>query len=509
MDGYGINQSSNGVSQKTNFLHSAATQISLPAKPRLNDPTMFPFLRQDPTKVAGDRPGRRTEDNEISIFDAERYFNEGNESQESASKLTTATHTAIAEKCTLSPAAGESSVSSREGFTQSYRNQSFHATPTASSEASWNSQTGLLRNPPGSVSFSVRSLSNGEQRRVQSSLKGRRLFGLGCPCSGKKSVNIEEKCSEPKTQIMPTNEPNNPPAAKAMCLKTAQVEHMAKVKILPGVRPQDPEIFRALKPFPEHEIGRRNFNSIGFSFPALPLRKEPAEPARVSIEVFRPSDGTAPPLRKSEIGNRRSFTFSGSPRMRPALEDDVESDTSSDLFEIESLSTQMANRRRDSLDDLPESRKFAVCAGGISKFRQGLEDEEVATRSIAPSECYPPSEVSVEWSVTTAEGFDRSSIANFSSAASEYDELRYAAEAIGGGKKKTVGSGGGGLLSCRSEKAVNVVRPNPASFGPATTRRNSDSVSGLSQDRLVGVARLGVGNPVHDGSGTHGRVRFA
>ncbi|KAK8957775.1 Protein PHYTOCHROME KINASE SUBSTRATE 4 [Platanthera zijinensis] len=287
---------------------------------------------------------------EISIFDAESYFNGSQDSNSSSNKPTV----------TVNIEATEQRESSVDGFSRSFRPPSFRTTPTASSDASWNSQTGLLRKAPGIV------------RRMVDSQK--------------------ENASE--------------------------------------------------------------------------------NPGRVSLEVFRPPETVTP--------------IPGSPNLRLAVDDDAASDASSDLFEIDSLSTQTGFRRRDSLDELP-----AAAYGP----RNIAGNEEAAATSIAPSECYAPSEVSVDWSVTTAEGFDRSSLANFSSAVSEYEELRYAAEGLGGWKKK--GIAGGGLLSCRSEKAVKVIGPQPTWFEPET-RRVGKANFGL--DRVVGVARLGGANTAHDGS---------
>ncbi|KAL0923192.1 hypothetical protein M5K25_007237 [Dendrobium thyrsiflorum] len=541
MDRYRLISTFNGVPpQKPSFLPNAPSQISLPAKPHFQEPHIFTYLRPESEELTGDSLGQTTDDTEISIFDAERYFNDSQDSNSTSTKLT-AINPEI-QNCKLSPNPLDSSFSSIDGFSRNFRSRSFRTTPTASSEASWNSQAGLLRKSQASLSVSVSNFPNGEQRKEPSSA-ARRLFGHACPCSCKKSVDVEETYSEPKSANPSNYVTNNSPVAKASSLKAEQVmrtkegvEQMTKMKVFPGILPQDPAIFRAPgrcfsleNPYPALEIGRRISDSGGFSFPAVVPRKEDSaeDPPRVSLEVFRPTE-TATPLRNSaefqkipfliNTGDRRNFTFSGSPKTRPAVEDDVASDTSSDLFEIESLSTQMGIRRRDSLEELSSSffepRKLAGSAAGVTRHHRGVDDEEAATPSITPSECYPPSEVSVEWSVTTAEGFDRSSVANFSSAVSEYEKLRYAAVALGSGRKKDVngaGAASAGLLSCRSEKAVCIVRPNSEWFEPELPRRLGNSVASVGLDRVMGVARLGGGNPVHDGSGPIGlrsRTRF-
>lgn len=538
MDRYRLTSTFNEIPpHKPNFLPNAPSQISLPIKPHRQDPHIFPYLRPESEELIHDSVGRTADDTEISIFDAERYFNESQESN-LTSKIVTATLNPETQNGNLSPKSRDSS--SLNGFS-GLRSRSFRTTPTASSEASWNSQVGLLKKSHASLSISVASFPNREQRKELSS-SARRLFGHSCPCSSKKSVDVEEIYSEPKSSNSSSCVTNNSSAAKVearlkaeeVLRTTGGVEQMAKMKVFPGILPQDPEIFRAPgrcfsleNPFTASEIGCRIVDSAGFSFPApFPRKENSAEnSARVSLEVFRPTE-TATPLKNlaefqkgpflTKAGDRRNFTFPGSPMTRPAVDDDVASDTSSDLFEIESFSTQMGFRRRDSLDEISsslfEQRKLAERAAGITHPPRGVDDEEAATPSIAPSECYPPSEVSVEWSVTTAEGFDRASVANFSSAVSEYEQLRHAAVALGSGRKKGIGGGGGGLLSCRSEKSICVVGPKSEWFEPEVQRRLGNSVTTVGlDDRIVGVAQLGAGKPVHDSSGLIGlrsRSRF-
>jgi hypothetical protein len=141
------------------------------------------------------------------------------------------------------------------------------------------------------------------------------------------------------------------------------------------------------------------------------------------------------------------------------------SDASSDLFEIESFSTQttsyaMCPNLRDSLDDASSfnARRLAATNGGILYCRRSLDDPR--TPSVAATECYEPSEASIDWSVTTAEGFDRGSVTNFSVSASEVDEMTMMRGGGGGGAGKKRGGNGGLLMSCRCEKAVSV-GPHP------------------------------------------------
>ncbi|KAL1531109.1 protein PHYTOCHROME KINASE SUBSTRATE 4 [Salvia divinorum] len=316
------------------------------------------------------------EDTEISIFDAQRYFSENTDAKEMIK-----------------------SVSSTG--TRSFH----HATPTVSSEASWNSQTGLLANHPGAVRVSLRNF-----------YARRRSRKWKCSCTGKKSVEVKD--------------------AGGKANYSSSISQQPKIRALEGFPSPDPP-------------RQQRISAGGYSFPILnhnnatqpplkPIIRKPIsitinpleEPPRDSLEVFQPVN----------------------------TDEDVLSDASSDLFEIESFSTQTTSypmyRRKDSLDEAPtfNARRFA--SANIQYGRRSVD--EPPTPSVAGTECYAPSEVSIDWSVTTAEGFDRVSVSNFSVSASEIGQAAFLRQEESGGKKK--GNGGGGLLlmSCRQEKAVSV-----------------------------------------------------
>ncbi|KAL6009715.1 hypothetical protein ACLOJK_000144 [Asimina triloba] len=512
------------------------------------------YLRPaDPTSTAAGG-GNRAEDNEISIFDAEKYFSENSDRKQAKATPPLDQIAGKRDFSTFPPLS--SSASFVDGYGRNYRTGSFHATPTASSEASWNSQSGLLSNPPGSVPISMKNLPlNGQRRGSTGASSGKWFFGRRCPCSGKKSVDVEEKFREPRHSIQANPSPPNASLVlKKQSFKTEEavsvsvsneadkgnekvyeIEEMTKLKLVAVSWPNDQLMKRDSSNFlPEKviapEIGcrvapssGRPFGDMGgFTFPILnppPAGKllgvgqstpQDQEPPRLSLEVFRPSTdaGLQRPIEFQRRGTtpfagdncRRSFTFPASPKGR---EDDVASDSSSDLFEIESFSTQAASsypmyRRRDSLDD-PSSfegdRRYGPSGHGVVPFRRSLDE----TTSVTPTECYEPSEVSVDWSVTTAEGFDRSSVANFSAAAaSEYEEMRdvqqqrfgkeaaaaAAAAALAAGKRK-----GNGLLSCRCEKAVSV-GPHPVKCGPEQHRVGPPSFPMESSARITAMSRL-------------------
>ncbi|CAN4109374.1 unnamed protein product [Withania somnifera] len=376
------------------------------------------------------------DDSEINVFDAKKYFSESNESSPQVQKD-------IVDQCELPSVHRHSSVSSVDNrYGRNFRANSFRATPTASSEASWNSQTGLLANPPGAIAVSLRGINPNEKKRGSFSTR-KWFFCRKCPCSGKKSVQVEETSSEPRTESGSKQFPlkhNH----KAVLEKAANISQ----KNLNG-HPQRPQscdthavpmgtinkigtihrrlsesestthvtscqqcVLAPVRPFTETASG-------GFSFPILnnstqeklgikppPTRSSISpileDPARDSIEVFQPSSRKS--TETTEPHHRCNFPFLGSPISRvTATEDDVASDASSDLFEIESFSTSIAT-------------------SSCPLYRQRNSLEEPGTPSIAATECYAPSEVSIDWSVTTAEGFDRASVTNYSSI-SEIDNV--------------------------------------------------------------------------------------
>ncbi|XP_047158954.1 protein PHYTOCHROME KINASE SUBSTRATE 4-like [Vigna umbellata] len=190
---------------------------------------------------------------------------------------------------------------------------------------------------------------------------------------------------------------------------------------------------------------------------------EPAEQPNGAARVFRPPDEASPkPL---------NFSFPAKARV---VEDDAASDASSDLFEIESFSTATHSQRSPRVPS-QQPRLVSTSSGSTSTtaffFGRRSVDEGSTTPTI--TECYEPSEASIEWSVTTAEGHD---------------------EAVPGVEEKWKRKGGNGLLvSCRCEKAVSV-GPQPVKCGSEGQRgATSPSASHVNAIASGGtVVRLGV-----------------
>ena len=167
----------------------------------------------------------------------------------------------------------------------------------------------------------------------------------------------------------------------------------------------------------------------GFSFPV--------ERQRDALHIFRPSI--------FEL----SLKSGGSAAMDD--DDDVASDASSDLFEIECLTTATTTTTNNTATNYPmyhhHCRREDCLEEALRRF--GLPSEAPST------EGYEPSEASIEWSVTTAEGFG--SVANFSASASDIVEdvrvMRQELQRLGNGGYGGVNDGNGGgrrrLETCR------------------------------------------------------------
>ncbi|KAJ4838863.1 hypothetical protein Tsubulata_010899 [Turnera subulata] len=492
----------------------------LPQKTAVKDVSFSSYIKPEPNNQVVD-------DSEISIFDAQKYFNDGaGEAKMMSKRVSPVDGNVTTNHFSSVPPRFSSASSSVDGYGRNYRASSFHATPTASSEASWNSQTGLLSNPPGAIAVSMRNPPRGDdRRRGSSSSSSRWLLGGRCPCSGKKSVQVEEKLSsEPRTPsrssghnskvslnlIKTTHQIPSPVAntvEKRLITPADWLERREVVPVVPTTTHRisaDNNRFTTGLAHHHHRVsasGRVPFTdgANGFTFPILSQTPTPAA-VKVGLNVLRPSSTNhnppppppSPPLEDPARDSlevfqpvndlhhhhrRHSFTT--------AADDDMLSDASSDLFEIESFSTQTTTypmynimNRRDSLDDASSFNTRSCLAagggggingGGILHCRQSLD-----VPSVAPTECYEPSEASFDWSVTTAEGFDRGSVTNFSVTASEVEEMNmmrhhhhvggdHQKHNSGGGGKRKGGNGGGGgglLMSCRCEKAVSV-GPHP------------------------------------------------
>lgn len=524
-----------------------------PKSPALRDASFSSYLRPDESincqrhLTIGHGGCRALDDSELSIFDAHKYFNEATDNDmqkvtiSSNSRVSPLVNLNVEQNLERGDIAAEvrrysSASSSVDGYAniRNYRARSFHtATPTACSEASWNSQTGLLSHPPGAIPVSMRNPPHptDPNRKFRDSLyKPISLFRRKCPCSGKKSVEVKENTLDHKTHQMPQTPPPPPPprlshsqiTRDSMDLKRQQdldspksktpidkftknmettVANKPETQKIPithsnnwvvDQRHRDQEVFVAksqrFQPTetqvpailqPQRLLASVRPFTDGFTFPVLnphsavstiklqDLNAVDEVPSRESLEVFRTPDIEPDSVSRKPIGrDPQNFPFPPSPKSR-IIDDDVASDASSDLFEIESFSTQTTStypiiyRRRDSLDEANSFDARRLGTNNNNAFLFGRQSTDSTTPTI--TECYEPSEASIDWSVTTAEGFDRASVANFSVSASQVADDASVVQSHGGSgehapeKGKRKGSSVNGLLlSCRCEKAVSV-----------------------------------------------------
>ncbi|XP_027351118.1 protein PHYTOCHROME KINASE SUBSTRATE 4-like [Abrus precatorius] len=474
---------------------------------RDRDASFSSYLRPDKSTITCSQPHPRVlEDStsELSIFDAHKYFNEVTINDNNIQKVTISSNSRVSpmENIERIPERGDvitetttpttttrysSASSSVDGYAniRNSRARSVHAaTPTASSEASWNSQTGLLSHPPGAIPVSMKNPQNQNPNDLNNKLRtslSKPIWLLRrkskCPCTGKKSVQVKEITPQPKTNIQ-----------RDYSLKTQ--DHGAEINVHNHITPNNWVVDQTAATLVAAKSQRfqnpnthRVVSSVrvpftdGFTFPVLnphgsvtklkvPNVVVEEDPPRDSLEVFRPPDDIVEP---------KPLNFPFPPKsLAVVVDDDAASDASSDLFEIESFSTATQSTypavyRRNSRDSM---------------------DEGSTTPTI--TECYEPSEASIEWSVTTVEGHD--------DAASGVGVGGVAAE------EKWKRRGGNGLLvSCRCEKAVSV-GPQPVKCGSEGQRGatssthvnlivNGNSLSSSSSSRIGCVNKAPLSRP--------------
>lgn len=370
--------------------------------------------------------GRATsEEGELSVFGAEKYFNMNMD--DGRRRLTT------------SGSLKHRQLKGDQADLLHCTKQKIRpATPSASSDASWNSHVALLprllRTPP-----------QNKQRKANAKL----IFaGFGCngSCSDKKSVYVDSNAE--------------PGGVRGKEVRKKAIQNEPNLLVLDRTSLAQPGFTV------KNEIHSRSFNktsmginrqdyygylSIKSGLGSLTVNGELAdkkteEDGRKSLEVFgshlqNKGDVATNLERKLSV-----LTWDAIPKVQtvPAasegtgMYEDNESDASSDLFEIENLS-----------------------GSGHSLFnKQASDGMSSCTR-------YEPSEASIEWSVVTA------SAADFS-VASDYDEkkpesaenLRVIDTASMPSRTSNAKSPvskernrSTGLLGCRSDKAVRVCTP--------------------------------------------------
>nr|XP_043615557.1 protein PHYTOCHROME KINASE SUBSTRATE 3-like [Erigeron canadensis] len=225
-----------------------------------------------------------------------------------------------------------------------------------------------------SISSEASSFSNNQGALLQRKTSGKRWFyGCAGPCSTRKSVYVHQ-----------------------------------------SVKKGDPFAFPVLNP--ALEILTTNIQD-----------EKIEELPRMSLEVFGSKNLNKGDIAKNLVRKMSILTWDAIPKSKESVIcDDMASEASSDLFEIENIS------------------------------RAGWQPSE--SSAMSPSTQYAPSEASIEWSVVTA------SAAEFSSVYSGYDEKHTAYNTKSKTKttepvKKPHKILANGLLGCKSYNSVKVAEP--------------------------------------------------
>ncbi|KAK6931229.1 hypothetical protein RJ641_003022 [Dillenia turbinata] len=396
---------------------------------------------------------QKTEDGEIGIFGAEKYFN-GIIEEETPRIVNKSERTPRYKK-------------EEEIGTEQVKPKVQPGTPSVRSESSWNSQSALLQ-------AIVRNPSRNKASKVNTRKSFLASLACNCACSDKKSV---ETCDH-NGEVHSSKRAAHDKAAAKESYKTS-LSPTSPVKTTNA----------HMDSWVKEDLYCQKLDKLGigikreecFSFPVLnsgvakvpvklqpPQEEEEEEQARNSIEVFG-----SPILEKRNkstgIDKSLTMTWDAIPRAEELkipqtsigiTNTDVESDASSDLFEIENLS----------------------CSTDPYLTRQASDG---MSSSVTPT-CYEPSEASIQWSVVTA------SAADFS-AMSDTDDQRSSITAIHSRNsaakvptdREIQRVRPGILLGCKSYKAVRVAsnahKPNEKSKTDPRKYQASDSFTSMTR----------------------------
>lgn len=198
--------------------------------------------------------------------------------------------------------------------------------------------------------------------------------------------------------------------------------------------------------------------AVGFTFPILNSSSDQAKSTLDPLENIFMEALRRPSSMENHVIARGPLR-PGSPVAR---EDDMASDASSDLFEIESFSTQTTSCPMhcwwDSVDEVSNiARKSAAANGMITNVqhcRRSGDEAETETRrpSIAANECYPAREVGIDCKLCSGVGGSATDISVSTSEASVATLWQPREEAGHGGEGKRNGGETSMLMRCGQEK---------------------------------------------------------
>ncbi|KAK4261121.1 hypothetical protein QN277_004165 [Acacia crassicarpa] len=353
-------------------LHQLRTYSTTSGDNRINHPRDAPFISSylnsnEEKKLvvaeSGGRHGRssftsKREDGDIGVFEAHKYFNGGMEQDDTPR---------VAPRQYQYHPQYEQQQQHKTLETRNL-NKSHYGTPSVRSESSWNSQSKLLPR-----------IQRNSSRNRNSKIQQRKSFlaGLGCKCycADDNSIDTSEHNHNPTYGVVHGKADHKDSDYSAKTTDKPRKEVLANKDVC----------------FKKPDLAFSAVNSgLENQLVNMKLQQKEEDKTRKSLEAF------GSPI----LNNKRSLTFDKRLTM-PSKDsaaaaahkveeidifsgnyDDTESDASSDLFEIDSLT------------------------GKTNQFLN-RQTSEVASGCASPTTtCYAPSEASIEWSVATASAAD-------------------------------------------------------------------------------------------------------
>lgn len=439
----------------------------------------FSYLRSEQSSTRKSTSNRKIkydhhhqDQGEISVFGAERYFNMSIEDEK-------AINTPIRKQADHHGGVGGGGGGDDGAKSVNYQ----PGTPSGCSEMSWNSRSALLlRASTNNSMASSGNPSRSRKRRVF--INGRRgIFAtLACAgaCSDEKSVHVEHH-----HQGREEGQAHHDVVVKK--INDEQAGNLSQQPSRLPVQPRDDHddflyAARSTKRSEDHfafpilssatttDENKKNSVISTSSDHNLQLQHDLQEPPRMSLEVFgsKTTSKAAAAADEVAINLERKLsvlTWDAIPTKpqkrvppkaaatvaaaaagngRPAHHDqDMDSDASSDLFEIENITVGSTTSR--SLQLVSDVDNISRCATPNHNL-QGS---------------YEPSEASIEWSVVTASAADLGSIV------SDYDEKKISANSST--RRLKASKSGGGILGCKSQKSVRVAESTYRNTSSTTT----------------------------------------
>lgn len=369
------------------------------------------------------------EEGEISVFGAERYFNMILDDNKKSINKKIGYH----KKEILINNNNNNQV---HDLQRTRTKSSFRpGTPSSCSAVSWNSQTALLPTLIRNPSESKKKKLNGKNIFAN--------FSCGGSCSDEKSIYVHEDQVRSGSGGVHVHDENK--VKKEVLFQT---DH---VNVPP--RPPQPRSLSA-----ENDLVS-NKEDQHFAFPILSssgpvqgtineksqLEEEEEEEARKSLEIFGTNTMNGDVVAINLERKLSMLTWDAIPKTQSVLtnsmnttrmNDDIDSDASSDLFEIENLS---------------------VTSGFQPFYTRQVSDG--MSSCMTPTSLYEPSEASIEWSVITSSA----------AGGTDYDEKRLSVNSRSSTSIAKIKSGlvdnkdqvmqrskANGILGCKSHKAVRV-----------------------------------------------------